>query len=160
MDNYSAAEIIEQAVQTEKLGYEFYTVMAKRFETSEKLQKLFETLAIKEREHERTFAALKERIGNRMLEGWDEASMYLRAVVESEFFLGKHKSLPSLENLESVDEAVRYAMGFERETLLYYYGLRDVIKDRDIINEIINEEKSHILWLSEFKKSLMDQKIE
>jgi len=32
MENYSIREIIEQAVQTERLGYEFYTMQSKRFD--------------------------------------------------------------------------------------------------------------------------------
>ena len=154
MENYSITEVIEQAVQTEKLGYEFYISMANRFEKDENLRKLFETLAVKEQEHEKTFAGLKETVGEQDLEGWEEASQYLRAIVESEFFLGKNKSLPSLDHLETVEDAVRFAIGFEKETLLYFLSLKDVIAEKELINEIINEEKSHIVWLSEFRKSL------
>ena len=42
-------------------------------------------------------------------------------------------------------------MGFEKETLLYFYEIRNIIKEKDIVDEIINEEKSHIMWLSRFK---------
>lgn len=154
MENYSVTEIIEQAVQTEKLGYEFYISMANRFEKDEKFRELFETLAVKEQEHEKTFADLKESAEEQMPEGWDEASKYLRAIVESEFFLGTNKSLPSLEHLETIEDAVRFAMGFEKETLLYFHSLKDIVKEKGPINRIIDEEKSHILWLSEFKKTL------
>jgi rubrerythrin len=154
MENYSINEVIEQAVQTEKLGYEFYVSMANRFDKDEKFRKFFETLAVKEQEHEKIFTGLKERIGDQNLEGWEEASQYLRAIVESEFFLGKNKSLPSLDHLETIYDAVRFAIGFEKETLLYFLSLKDVIKEKDLLNKIINEEKEHIVWLSDFRKSL------
>lgn len=154
MDKYSVAEIIEQAVQTEKLGAEFYASMAKQYNDDEQLREFFNTMYIKEQEHERSFSDLKGNIDESMLEGWEEASMYLRAVVESEFFLGSHKSLPSLEHLKTIEDALRYAIGFERETLLYYYSLRDIMKETEIIDKIINEEKSHILWLKEFREKL------
>jgi rubrerythrin len=154
MEHYSMNEVIEQAVQTERLGYEFYAGMAERFEKDEKFRKFFETLAVKEQEHERTFAGLKERIGDQSLEGWEEASKYMRAIVESEFFLGKDKTLPSLEHLETIEDAIRFAIGFERETLLYFHALKDIVKEKELINEIINEEKVHIVWLSEFRKTL------
>ena len=154
MENYSINEVIEQAVQTEKLGYEFYIGMAERVEKDEKFRKFFETLAVKEQEHEKKFAGLKERIGGQTLEGWEEASKYMRAIIESEFFLGKNKSLPSLDHLKTIEDAVRFAIGFEKETLLYFHSLKDVIKEKELINEIINEEKVHIVWLSEFRKSL------
>ncbi len=154
MENYSAIEVIEQAIQTEKLGHDFYTKMAKKFEKDENLKKLFDTLALKEQQHEKAFSDLKEIAGYQLPEDWGEACKYLRAIVESEFFLGKNKSLPSLEHLESVEDAVSYAIGFEKETLLYYHNLRDVVNKKEIVDEIIKEEKSHIVWLSEFRKNL------
>lgn len=51
MKKFFVREVIEQAVQTEKLGYEFYTAIAKKFEKDEKLEKLFEARAGKERLH-------------------------------------------------------------------------------------------------------------
>lgn len=153
MENFSISEVIEQAIQTEKLGYEFYTKMARRFEKDEKLKNLFETLALKEQQHEKKFSELKERVQYEIPENWEEASQYLRAIVESEFFLGKNKSLPSLEHMKTITDAVKFALGFERETLLYFYSLRDIVKEKEIIDEIINEEKSHIMWLSEYRKN-------
>ncbi|MDP2277047.1 MAG: ferritin family protein [Nitrospirota bacterium] len=153
MEKFSISEAIEQAVQTERLGYQFYSSMAKKFEKNESFKKLFDTLAQKELRHEKTFSELKEITGDDEPEGWDEASQYLRAIVESEFFLGRNKSLPSLEHVKSIGDVVNFAMGFEKETLLYFYEIRNVIKEKDIVDEIINEEKSHIMWLSRFKGS-------
>ena len=154
MEHYSINEVIEQAVQTEKLGFEFYISMANKFDKDEKFRKFFETLAVKEQEHEKIFTGLKESIGDQKLEGWEEASQYLRAIVESEFFLGKNKSLPSLDHLETIDDVVRFAIGFEKETLLYFLSMKDVIKEKELVNKIVNEEKEHIVWLSDFRKSL------
>jgi rubrerythrin len=158
MERFSISEVIEQAVQTEKLGYQFYSSMAKKFEKEEAFKKLFETLAQKELRHEKAFSELKEITGNEEPEGWEDVSQYLRAIVESEFFLGKNKSLPSLEHVKSIGDAVNFAMGFEKETLLYFYEIRNVIKEKDIVDEIINEEKSHIMWLSKFKGSYVSRK--
>lgn len=154
MEKYSISEVLEQAVQTEKLGNQLYTKMAKRFEKDEKLRQLFETLAVKEQEHERTFTELKEKVNNRRVENWEEVSQYLRAIVESEFFLGKKKALPSIDHLKNIDDAVRYALGFEKETLLYYHGIRDLVREKDIVGKLIEEEKSHIVWLNEFRKTI------
>lgn len=154
METYSISEVLEQAIQTEKLGSELYFNMAGRFEKNEKLNKLFEMLGLKEQEHEKIFSDLKETVEQRNIENWEEVSRYLRAIVESEFVLGKNKSLPSLDHINNIEDAVRYAISFEKETLLYYLSLRDVVGEKDIIEKIINEEKSHIVWLSEFKKNI------
>ncbi len=155
MENYSISEVIEQAVQTEKLGYQFYTAMADRFKEDGELKKLFETLGAKELVHEKRFSELKEITGAPEPEGWEEASQYLRAIVESEFFLGRNKALPALSHVNTVEHAVDFAMGFEKETLLYFHTIRDVVREKDVVDEIINEEKSHLMWLHKFKGNLV-----
>ncbi|MFZ2196321.1 MAG: ferritin family protein [Thermodesulfovibrionales bacterium] len=155
MEKYSISEVIEQAVQTEKLGYQFYTTMAERFKHDSELKKLFETLGAKELVHEKRFSELKDITGAVEPEGWEEASQYLRAIVESEFFLGKHKSLPDLKHVHTIGAAVDFAMGFEKETLLYFHAIRDVVKEKDVVDKIINEEKSHIIWLSRFMETFV-----
>ena len=153
MNKYNIDEVLEMAVQTEKLGYQFYTSMAERFKENAELAKLFTTLASKERTHEKTFSKLKDLVAKSGAEPveWQEVSNYMRAFVESEFFLGKGKALPSMDNLKTAKDAVRFAMSFEKETLLYFLGLRGVVKEKEVVDEVINEEKSHIMWLAAFK---------
>ena len=156
MNNYSIDEVIEMAVRTETLGHKFYTGMAEKFKNNDGLAKLFATLASKEKEHEKTFAGLKTMVAKQGAEPveWDEVSNYLRAFVESEFFLGKGKSLPSMDHLKTVQDAVKFALGFEKETLLYFYELRSLVKEKELVDKVIQEEKSHILWLDAFRKGL------
>ncbi len=154
MERFSIREIIEQAIQTEKLGNEFYTKMAEKFHENKELKNLFETLSAHEVRHGESFIALKEQIRDEEPEGWDEVTLYLRAIVDSEFFLGKDKCLPSLEHVKTASEAVDFALCFERETLLYYYALREATKEKEILDKIITEEKSHIIWLNNLKNSL------
>jgi rubrerythrin len=158
MEKFAIREVIEQAVQTEKLGYQFYTTTAEKFDKDKDLQKLFATLAAKERLHEKRFRELLEIIKDEEPQGWEDAELYLRAIVESEFFLGKNKLLPSMEHVKTVEDAVNFALGFEKETLLYFYGIRDAVKEKEVVEEIINEERSHIMWLHRFKGSFMKKK--
>ncbi len=155
MEKFTIREVLEQAVQTEKLGYQYYTAMADRFKEDQKLVKLFSTLAAKELIHEKTYADLKDMAGDEEPEKWEEISPYLRAIVESQFFLGKDKSIPSMGRIRTINDAVDYAIGFEKETLLYFYGIRDAVREKEIVDEIINEEKSHIMWLNIFKDALV-----
>jgi len=155
MEKFTIREALEQAVQTEKLGYQFYTAMVKRFKENERLDKLFTTLAEKELRHEKTYSDLKDTVGDAEPEGWEDISQYMRAMVESEFFLGKNKALPSMNKINTIEDAVNFALGFEKETLLYFYGIRDAVREKEIVDEIINEEKSHIMWLISFKSSIL-----
>ncbi len=156
MNKYNISEVLEMAVQAERLGFQFYTSMAEKFKKEGGLANLFTKLASKEKVHEKTFGDLKamvDKSGPEPVE-WLEVSNYMRAFVESEFFLGKGKSLPSMDHLRSVKDVVHFAMGFEKETLLYFLALRGVVKEKEVVDEVINEEKSHIMWLAEFRDTL------
>jgi len=155
MNKYNIKEIIEMAIQTEKLGFRFYTKIAEKFKRNKDLVDLFTKLASKEQVHEKTFTELKRLVGKSGTEDveWGEVTNYMRAFVESEFFLGKGKSLPSLSRIKTSKDAVKFALGFEKETLLYFMELRKIVKEKEMVDEIINEEKSHIMWLAAFKNA-------
>lgn len=157
MNRYSIDEILEMAVQTEVLGHQFYTGMAEKFKKDEGLVKLFAELAKKEKDHEKTFKGIRDSVakgGAAEPVEWEEVSNYMRAFVESEFFLGKGKSLPALDHIRTVKDAVKFAIGFEKETLLYFLELRSMVKEKEAVDEIINEEKSHIRWLDEHRAGM------
>ena len=155
MNKYNISEIIEMAIRTERLGYQFYTSIAEKFKNDTALVDLFTKLASKEKTHEKTFSELQELVAKSGPEPveWDEVSNYLRAFVESQFFLGKGKSLPSMDHIKTVKDAVHFALGFEKETLLYFMELRKIVKEKEMVDEIINEEKSHIMWLAVFQNA-------
>ncbi len=156
MNKYSIDEIMEMAVQTEKLGYQFYSGMADKFKKDGRLVNLFTALATKEKNHEKTFTNLREMMAKHGPEPvqWEEVESYMRAFVESEFFLGRGKSLPNMDHLKTVQDAVKFALGFEKETLLYFMELRSLVKEKEVVDEVINEEKSHIMWLDSFKRGI------
>ena len=86
MTKFSIREVVEMAIQTEKLGYEFYIGMSKKFYENSELKKLFELLAPDESKHGKSFSELMDKIKGEEPEGWDEVTLYLRALVDSEFF--------------------------------------------------------------------------
>ncbi len=156
MEKFSIHEVLEQAVQTERVGYQFYTEMAEKFKDNGDLVSLFKTLAAGELKHERAYAGLKELIGeaDAEIEGFEEVSLYMRAIVESEFFLGKNKALPSMDHIKTTKEAALFALNFEKETILYFLGIRDVVSEKGLLDQIIREEQRHVLWLDNLSKKL------
>ena len=84
-------------------------------------------------------------------EEWDQYVQYLSATVQSAFFEGPAKALAAAEEVTDEKDAVRMAMGFEKETLLFFYDLRDTVPaaDRTFINEVVAQEKTHIRRLAE-----------
>ncbi len=154
MERYSLREVVDQALQTEKLGYQFYTTMIQRFEKEEDMKKLFAFLAKEELHHEKTFAEMLAQLKEAEPVNWEDAEQYLRAIVESEFFLGKNKALPSMEHVKTVEDALDFAIEFEKQTFLYFHGLKDWVKEKEIVDRIIDEEKKHIMQLNKFKSAL------
>lgn len=152
MTEYSVREAIEMAIQTEKIGYEFYSSMAEKFKSDAELNDLFSILSRKEKVHEKMFSELKDIIGEKEPDEWGEVSNYMRAIVESAFFLGKDSAAVHMENIRDIKGAVGFAIAFEKETMLFFYGIRDAVKEKDIVDEIINEERSHIMWLNRFRE--------
>ena len=151
MERFSVREVIEQAVRTEQLGYNFYSSMAEKFKDNKKLRDLFDTLARKEQTHEQRFKELYEIVGDEEIEGWEDVSEYMRAFAESEFFLGSDKAIVKMKEIQGAQDAVDFALAFEKETLLYFLSLRKAVREREIVDEIINEEQSHVMWLNRFK---------
>jgi rubrerythrin len=154
MERYSIREVVDQALQTERLGYQFYTTMIQTFEKEEGMRKLFSILAHEEKQHEKTFEGMLALVKDEEPVNWEEAEQYLRAIVESEFFLGKNKALPSMEHVKTVVDAVDFALEFEKQTFLYFNGLKDWVKEKEIVDKIIDEEKKHIMYLNKFKSGL------
>jgi rubrerythrin len=149
----SASDIVDLAMQLEQSGEAFYRAVARKAESSE-IRTLFEYLADEEVKHYRVFSKLGQTLQDNPLmtdEEWDQYVQYLSATVQSAFFEGPDKALAAAEEVTDEKDAVRMAMGFEKETLLFFYDLRDTVPaaDRTFIDEVVAQEKTHIRRLAE-----------
>ena len=79
-------------------------------------------------------------------EEWDLYMDYLRGTVQSAFFEGTDKALALADSVTDSQTAIQMAIGFEKETLLFFYDLRDRIPgaDRPVLDQVIDEEKRHV----------------
>jgi len=94
-NGYSATEIMEMAVETEKGGKLVYETVAAQ-STDDGLKNLFSYLADEENKHIYVFESIAKTIKvqpNEVPANWEEVSLYLEAVTESRYFLGKDKAL-------------------------------------------------------------------
>jgi rubrerythrin len=147
-----ATDMFEMAMQVEKSGEAFYRAAADKVD-SHGVKDLFEDLALQEVRHYEFFRSLFQSIRGQPLltaEQWHEYQGYLGATVQSAFFEGPDKALALAETVKDHHEAVRMAMEFEKETLLFFYDLRDIVpaSGRKAVHEIVEEEKSHIRRLA------------
>ena len=155
---FSGDEIIKMAVQTEETGYELYR-LAHENAKSAKLKDLFNYLADAELRHKETYLGLKDAIAEApqgVPIDWDELGLYIKAMTDSSFFVGGDKNINLAAKTKDEKEAVDFAIGFEKDTLLFFYQILDIVKsaDRPVVEKIVQEEKEHIKKLAEIKKTL------
>ena len=145
---FHATDIVEMAMELEKSGEIFYTAVAEKAASS-KVRELFQELAEQERHHYKAFSKLSKTIWDQSnaAEGdWDHYLMYLQATIQSAFFEGSDKALSLAEQAADEKEALQMALEFEKETMLFFYDLRDKVSDadREIVERIIAEEKNNV----------------
>ena len=145
---FSAAQALEMAVSIEENGETFYTADADRTEDQE-LRELFVDLAGRERAHREVFEDMAERIGPVAEPATSDVGDYasfLEVALDHAVFAGQDKALRMAEEAEGRSQALRAAMGFEKDTMLFYYDLREMVpdKDRALISKVIREEKRHL----------------
>ena len=137
-------------MQTEVRGERFYRQAMLKAEREE-AKDLFKYLAEQEVHHKELFEGLSSQIVFTEIDPatWEEAIGYIVATVDRAFFADDApiRAIPVGDTLEQM---IRQAIGFEKQTLLFFYGLRDIVRpaNQPIIDQIIDEEKGHVRRLS------------
>lgn len=160
MKTYSINEIIEMAVQIEKSGYSFYDKALYNKSLSNKAKELIIYLRDEEKKHEKIFKRLRDKIDLSEIDksqDWKTVSSYMRAIIESRIFNTPEAAIKLATEAEKETDIIDYAIQFEKDTLLYFHSVNMVVneaKSKKAIKEIIDEEVSHVLRLSEIKEEL------
>lgn len=144
-------EIIEIAVRLEERGEAFYTAAAEKAAKAE-VKMLFEELAVQERHHRRAFQKMGRGVVELALspDQWDQFQAYTGALLKQSLFDRPESALSQAVEATDEQNALQAALGFEKETTLFFHELRDVVKGpaRQTIDRIIEEERRHIQRLS------------
>ncbi|MDD2331695.1 MAG: ferritin family protein [Candidatus Cloacimonetes bacterium] len=160
MPNFSVNEIIEMAVSIEKHGYAFYHAALKQKDLDEGSRALLTLLRDQELNHEKTFLALRDEEDIQHLgltQDWEMVSSYLSAIIGGRLFGDEDSAIRKATEATGIHQIIDNAITFEKDTLLYFHAINDVItqeKANNALRKIINEEVSHVLKLNDFKKSL------
>jgi rubrerythrin len=144
-------EIIEIAMRLEERGEMFYSAAAEKAPTAD-VKALFKDLAVQERYHRRAFQQMGRGVVELALspEQWDQFQAYTGALLRQSFFDKAEGALS--QAVEAIDEqdALQAALGFEKETLLFFHELRNVVRGpaQQAVDRIVEEERRHIQRLS------------
>jgi rubrerythrin len=156
---FSGNEVIEMAIQIEKKGFEFYSYLAKNAK-KDKIKELFNWLANEEQKHIAIFEDLRNifsKIDTTSPYNWEEVALYFRALVDTQVF-PKTDDEDSLKNeFHNEIGAIHIAISFEKDNILYFQEIKDLVemKEMKIIDQLIKEEKKHIMKLLDVKKEFL-----
>lgn len=148
----SAGQALEMAVRIEEHGEVFYRAAGENSDDAE-VKELFEDLANRERAHRGVFERMAEGVEPPPDPAGSEVGDYesfLKVALENAVFSGPDKALRMAEEADDRTSVLRAAMGLEKDTLLFYYDLREMVdeNDRETVSDIIREEKKHLRRLA------------
>ena len=147
--DFNADEVFEIAEQIERNGANFYRNVAEKVTDTNKKQFLL-NLAEMEDEHEATFKSLRSKLSmdeksQTTFDPDGDSERYLRALADTRVFYEKDVNTTSLE------EILKTAITAEKDSIVFYLGMKDVVPahlGKNKLDGIIKEEMSHITLLS------------
>jgi len=157
----SSDEALEIAQRMENNGARFYRKAAE-LKVLEKEKDVLLKLAAMEDDHEKLFREMQDELpdeerSKKALDPFGEMQMYLQAMADMSGGEGSLKAIESLTGDESLSAILSKAIELEKESILYYLGLKDMVPSESAktsIDEVIREERSHIVTLKKELDSL------
>ena len=147
--DFNADEIFEMAEQMERNGAKFYRDAAENAADSAN-KELLTGLSKMEEAHEKMFKSMRSELtaaekASTVFDPSSEASLYLRALVDSRVFFKKEI------DVKSMVEILKSAIEAEKDSIVFYLGMKEEVPEnlgKNRIEAIIKEEMGHIRLLS------------
>ena len=154
---FNAFEVFEIAEQIERNGAKFYRRAADLFKQDRGARKMFLELANWEAKHEQVFAGMRKQLsehgaGVRTFRPEDDLLPEAQAMAGMAVFGIRPDPSEALTGNESKQDILRLAIANERDSIVYYIGLKDFVAaeaGRDKIEDIIKEEMRHVRILTQ-----------
>jgi rubrerythrin len=161
MPVFNVDEIFEMAIRMEQNGGAFYRKAAEQHAGTPAAEQLL-ALAGMEAEHEATFRAMRntQKAPPADPSAFDPDGLgqrYLDALADGSGAEGSDAARAALSGNESLAEILRIAVGLEKNAILFYIGLKDLVPDADgqrTVQAIIDEEKAHVVTLMQQIRAL------
>jgi len=151
---FGGSEIVEMGIQIEKNGKDFYDTLINQSK-NKKAKEIFNYLAKEEEKHIAVFQKILDSVQKyEPPESYPgEYFAYMNALAGDYVFTRKDKGNEIAKKTKNDKEAIELGIKFEKDSILFYEGMKKVVPERqqNIIDELIAQEKSHLLKLSELK---------
>lgn len=158
---FNADEIFQMAEEIEANASKFYSSAADNAK-DEETKKMLKDLAAMENKHYEIFKEMHlglsgEEKAETVYDPQDEGALYLQSMADSHGWEGQISETENLTGKEPIDQVLRAAIRAEKDSVVFYTGLKSLISKEaglDKVENIIKEEMSHITKLSEKLRSL------
>ena len=154
---FSGSELIELGIQIEKNGRDFYSTLAGNTK-NQRPKEVFTYLSGEEEKHIAVFEKLLESVEEyEPPESYPgEYFAYMSALASSYVFTQKGKGREIALDVKGEMEAVDLGIGFEKDSIMFYMEMKKFIPDYDwkIADDLIDQEKSHLVKLMELRAAL------
>ena len=159
--DFNADEIFKVAIRIEENGAAFYR-RAAEFQSDAENRTALEKLAAMEDTHKTTFEKMKQSLSSAeksatVFDPQGDSANYLMAMADMHGGEGSPTAAEALTGEESILEIIDIAIGLEKESILFYLGLKDFVPPdygQDKLDGIIREEQRHIIQLKGFQKKI------
>jgi rubrerythrin len=157
---FRASEILDMAVQIENQGLAFYEACMKA-DLGPHVEKVLKYLIEQEERHVDVFLDMKEGLGDFLLPETYEGEMqrYIDAFVKEKVFEAPQKASREAARLKHPFQAIQWAISFERRSIAFYRDIQVIVpaSDKQIIDQVIDEEKAHIARLENLNQELQKE---
>lgn len=156
MNLLNVAEVIDLGIEKEKKRRDFYALAADNF-SEKKLKDLFSRLKNWEETHIKKFSEIRNSIDEQETkESYPgELGAYMKAYIDDALY---REITPEKfkQRIPSPFSAIEYAIGFEKDAILFFNELLPYVSspNKEAIQQLIDEEKKHIVFLVEQRNKL------
>lgn len=154
---FAGSEIVEIGIQIEKNGRDFYNTLAKNSNNSAAVD-IFKYLAKEEEKHIAVFQGILNSTDKyEPSESYPgEYFAYMKELADEYVFTRKDKGSEIAKNVVSDKEAVDLGIGFEKDSIVFYEGIKKLVPQHDfaVIEKLIGQEQEHLKLLTGLKKKI------
>lgn len=140
-------QVLEFGATIEKTAADFYAKVAAQFTGDPLVGDVFSKLAQEEIEHHNRFRDLSTLVPNVEKVIDEDHVQYLRAMANSPAFSPETGPLKDIDKVSERSEALAQAIEFEKATLAYYQAIRDTVGPNEVLDSLVNMERTHVITL-------------
>ena len=152
---FNANEVFQIAIDIEENGKRFYEKVMD-LGGRPQVKTVFASLAQEEVEHLRRFTELKAQLpkavtGDTVWDPEHEMNQYLHMMADMHIFRSDLDVEGKLSRVKNPEDALRLGIQFEKDSIIFFLTMQEATeeeKGRELIGQLVGEEKDHLRRLS------------